>query len=81
MSTLDIGLKPRKPPEPRPDKSPEAIAERRELHRQSLADSALEGCEPDPRAAHIHEAWILGELTSEEGITMLKAFLSAKAAR
>ena len=63
------------------DKSPEAIAIRRELHRASVHDSVLEGCVPDPDAAYIDELWIVGEITTEQCIQMGKDYLQKKWAR
>ena len=60
------------------DKSPEAIAIRRELHRASVHDSVLEGCVPDPAGAHIAELWINGEITMEQEHQMITEFLEAK---
>ena len=79
MSTPALDRKPRTPAAARPDTSPEAVARRREMHRQSMADSALENCTSDPRAEPIHEAWIMGEITSDEVIVRLKEFLSTRA--
>ena len=79
MSTPALDRKPRTSVAPRPDTSTEAIARRREMHRQSMADSALENCTPDPRAEPIHEAWIMGEITSDEVVVRLKEFLANRA--
>ena len=63
------------------DKSPEAIAIRRELHRASVHDSVLEGCVPDPDADHIAEAWVNGDITMEQRLAMIDKFLAKKWAR
>jgi hypothetical protein len=58
----------------RPDQSEKAIARRRALRAMALADSALDNRYPDPDAAHIHEKWVLGEITSAECIALLDEF-------
>lgn len=75
MSTQTLSLKPEITPTAGPDRSAAAIARRRATRANALADSALENSYPDPAAAHIHEKWIVGEITSAERIAMLDEFL------
>lgn len=52
---------------------PEEIARRREGLRQALACNRIEGIEHDPATDPIFEAWIVGEIDSEEAIARIKA--------
>jgi hypothetical protein len=54
--------------------SEEEIARRREAFRQAKACDRIEGIEHDPATDPIFEAWILGEIDSEEAIARIKAF-------
>lgn len=63
------------------DKSPEAIARRRELDRRAVASNALEGCHRSPDSEYIHEMWILGEISDEQCHDMIAQYLRVKFAR
>jgi hypothetical protein len=51
---------------------PEEIARRREADRQAKACNRIEGIPHDPTTDPIFEAWILGEIDSEELIARIK---------
>lgn len=51
------------------------IARRREAFRQALACNRIEGIAHDPGTDPIFEAWILGEIDSEELLARIKAYL------
>lgn len=53
----------------------EEIARRREAVRQADACNRIEGIPHDPATDPIFEAWILGEIDSEEMIARIKALL------
>ena len=64
-------LDPKKPHQLTPDE----IARRREADRQAKACNRIEGIPHDPTTDPIFEAWILGEIDSEEAIARIKALL------
>jgi antitoxin VbhA-like protein len=51
------------------------IAKRREAFRRALANDRLEGIAHDPATDPIFEAWILGEIDSNELLARIKAYL------
>jgi hypothetical protein len=53
--------------------SAEEIARRREADRQAKACNRIEGIPHDPATNPIFEAWILGEIDSDEAIARIKA--------
>jgi hypothetical protein len=55
--------------------SPEEIARRRDAYKQALASERIEGIAHDPATDHIFEAWIVGEIDSEETLARIKAYL------
>lgn len=56
----------------RPDRSREAVARRRELLQAAMHESEMEGTRArDPGAAAIKEAYVAGDLTTEEMIAAL----------
>jgi hypothetical protein len=62
----------------RPDRCDTAVALRRQLRANSLADSALEDSYPDPATADIHDQWVNGDITSAERIAKLNDFYRLK---
>lgn len=64
-----------------PDRSPRAIAERRELDRMAAASNALKGIHRTPDSMYIHEMWILGEIADEKCHEMIRQYLRAKYGR
>jgi hypothetical protein len=59
----------------RPAFTPEEIQRRREADRQALASNRIEGIPHDPATDPIFEAWIVGEIDSDEAIARIKALL------
>jgi hypothetical protein len=59
----------------RPALTPEEIARRREADRQALASNRIEGIPHDPSFDPIFEAWIVGEIDSDEALARIKALL------
>jgi hypothetical protein len=57
----------------RPAITPEEIQRRREADRQALACNRIEGIAHDPATDPIFEAWIVGEIDSDELIARIKA--------
>jgi hypothetical protein len=57
----------------RPALTPEEIHRRREAYRQALACDRIEGIAHDPASDPIFEAWIVGEIDSDEAIARIKA--------
>jgi hypothetical protein len=55
--------------------SAEEVARRREAFRQADACNRIEGIPHDPVTDPIFEAWILGEIDSEEALARIKALL------
>ena len=55
--------------------SSEEIARRREANRQALACERIEGIRHNPAADPIFEAWIIGEIDTEELLPRIKALL------
>jgi Antitoxin VbhA len=53
----------------------EEIRRRREAYRQALACDRIEGIPHDPATDPIFEAWIVGEIDSDEAIARIKALL------
>ena len=53
--------------------SPAEIARRREAYQQALACERIEGIPHNPASEPIFEAWITGEIDSDEAIARLKA--------
>ena len=59
----------------RPPLDAEEIARRREADRQAKACNRIEGIPHDPTTDPIFEAWILGEIDSDELIARIKTLL------
>jgi hypothetical protein len=61
--------------------SADEIARRREAFRQALACERIEGIAHDPATDPIFEAWIIGEIDSEEALARIKAYLGVPTSR
>jgi hypothetical protein len=59
----------------KPPLTPEEIQRRREADRQAIACNRIEGIPHDPSFDPIFEAWIVGEIDSDEAIARTKALL------
>jgi hypothetical protein len=55
--------------------TPDEIRRRREADRQARASNRIEGIPHDPATDPVFEAWIVGEIDSEEALARIKAFL------
>ena len=63
-------------PDPKkPQLTPDEIARQREADRQAKACNQIAGIPHDPTTDPIFEAWILGEIDSEEAIARIKRVL------
>jgi hypothetical protein len=60
------------------DKSHEAIAKRRRAFEKARAIAALEGLKPSPEDLADQERVILGEISSEEAIEIIKVRYTRK---
>ena len=78
MSSSVLDLKRLPAGGPQPDRSPAAIARRREANRQAIASNALDGCHRTADSDHIYERWILGEITDEECVAMIGEYLQSR---
>lgn len=64
----------------RPDRSPAAVAQRRSIVDQARAANARQGYTHDAELEAVNEAYVVGDLTSDECSAAIDALISAQVA-
>lgn len=66
--------------DPRPDRSPAAVAHRRSITDQARASNARQGYTHDPELEELVEAYVAGDMTLEEKGEAIDALVAAQVA-
>lgn len=66
--------------EPRPDRSPAAVAQRRSITEQARASNARQGYVHDAELEAINDAYVVGDLTSDECSAAIDALIAEQVA-
>lgn len=66
--------------DPRPDRSPAAVAHRRSITDQARASNARQGYTHDPELEALVEAYVAGDMTLEEKGEAIDALVAAQVA-